>query len=525
LGDEGLLFQNEFFDLFLEDDVVLLNLKSEGYSLKSFNDITKELPRIKLISFTTLKDALNGIGEGKKIGKWLPLIELTIAPNNMFVELVINETAIEIKMNHTEIIAKMESHLDKAGVVFGRCDLTQNQIQTGKPLIAAKGTEPIKGADAIITYIDRPERKPVIREDGSADYYEMNFVFPVNEGDWLGEKILPEEGISGTDVLGNKIAATRGKDAVLRYDRKSVTEEIEGDKVVLRAKYGGALEFSDDIVGVDKHLVIKGDIGPETGAVTFDGSVEILGTIYAGYSVNATGDVSINSIEGVTNAESIYSSKGDILIKGGVFGGGQTIIEAKGNIYLKHANNCKIYAEEVHAGLYLFSSDIEAKRIVVDKDRGKIIGGTLRAIDSIECAIVGTEHERKTILHASGVDKSALQIEIQEMALDLKNRNEVVAQLELHMQQFSNSENNLTYEQNEALTKISDAITGNKSMIKTLDSEIQKLLNRIKNAVPAQVEVTKEAFPGTIIQIGKSSSLIHNKTSGLFKMVDGVLNI
>ena len=39
-----------------------------------------------------------------------------------------------------------------------------------------------------ITYIEIPERRPVIREDGSADYYEMNFVTPVNEGDWLGEK-------------------------------------------------------------------------------------------------------------------------------------------------------------------------------------------------------------------------------------------------------------------------------------------------------------------------------------------------
>ena len=62
------------------------------------------------------------------------------------------------------------------------------------------------------TYIEIPERRPVIREDGSADYYEMNFVTPVNEGDWLGEKVPAQEGIDGKDVLGNSFPAQRGDD-------------------------------------------------------------------------------------------------------------------------------------------------------------------------------------------------------------------------------------------------------------------------------------------------------------------------
>ena len=114
-----------------------------------------------------------------------------------------------------------------------------------------------------------------------------------------------------------------------------------------------------------------------------------------GYSVIAAGDISIEGNEGVTNAKIIQSSEGDIYIKGGVFGGGTTIVEAQGSIYLKHANNCKLYGKEVHVGLYLYGSEIIADHVCVDKQRGRIIGGTIEALYSIETAIVGNNHERK----------------------------------------------------------------------------------------------------------------------------------
>ena len=58
-----------------------------------------------------------------------------------------------------------------------------------------------------------------------------------------------------------------------------------------------------------------------------------------------------------------------------------------------------------------------------------------------------------------------------------------------------------------------------------LDREIQLMLSQIKNAVPAQIEVTKEAYPGTIIQIGSSSSTLLDETRGIFKIIDGALNV
>ena len=423
------------------------------------------------------------------------------------------------------ILEESEKVLDDLGIIYGRKKLSEELFTSGKLVIGASGTQPVKGADAVVTYIERPERKPRIREDGSADYYEMNFVFPINEGDWLGEKIPPQEGVDGTDVFGNSISSTRGKDELLRYDRKTVGEENENGNIVIRALHGGALEFKDEIVSVGKHLVIDGDVGPETGSITFDGTVAVYGTVLDGFSVTASGDISIEGNEGITNAKVIQSSGGDIYIKGGVFGGGTTIIEALGNIFLKHANNCKLYAKEVHVGLYLFGSEVIADSVYVDKHRGKIIGGRIEALFNIECAVVGNSHERSTILQAKGINKEALYIEIQKMALDLKKRQNVVAKLEQHTSNFEKAATGLSGQQALAFNKSKETIETNNEIIMELDREIQLMLSQIKNAVPAQIEVTKEAYPGTIIQIGSSSSTLLDETRGIFKIIDGALNV
>lgn len=125
------------------------------------------------------------------------------------------------------------------------------------------------------------------------------------------------------DIFGNEIPGKKGLDNKLYYDRKSIEEVDEGDKIVLRASYGGVLEFENGIVGIGKQLVINGDVGPETGSITFDGTVVITGTILAGYSVNATGDISVGAREGVTNAKELRSEQADIYIQGGIFGGEQ----------------------------------------------------------------------------------------------------------------------------------------------------------------------------------------------------------
>lgn len=520
-----MLIENEYFNLFLKNDDVVIHAIKKGYPLKSFDLISREHPRLKINSFTILRKALIDIKEDYIIGTWLPLINVNVSTDKMTVELIVNATVEELNDNKQQIIDEATEKLDKMGIVYGRHNLQNELFVPGVPIIAATGQEPIKGDDSVATYIERPDRRPVIREDGSADHYEMNFVFPVDEDAWLGEKTLPTEGKEGADVFGNIIPPVKGKDAILRYDKKSVIEIEEEGKVVIRALHGGALEFQDGFVSVGKHLTIGKDVGLETGSITFDGSVTVHGTVQAGYSIVATGDISIEGNEGVTNAKMIQSSEGDIYIKGGVFGGGETIVEAQGNIFIKHANNCKLYGKEIHVGLYLFGSEIVAENVYVDKNRGRIIGGTVDALYRIECGIVGNDHERTTTLRVKGVDKNEVYKEVQEMAKDLKKHQSVVERLEEHASKVGKVVGNLTAAQKEAYEKTVETISSTNEEILRLDGEIQRRLSKMQNAKPAEIEIVKNAFPGTVIQIGKSSSTLHQKTNGIFKVEDGVLNV
>lgn len=521
----SLLIQNDYFDLELKDDNLVVHLKKSGFPLKSFDAITKQYPRLKISSFVVLRKALTESEGEYVIGSWLPDFELFITTDKMKAQIIFNMTMEEFENNKHAILEQIEKQLDKEGVVFGRLPLHDIFFKQGEPLTAAIGRQPEQGADAMITYLEIPDRKPVIREDGSADYYEMNFVTAVDEGDWIGEKVPPQNGIAGKDIFGNVLGALKGNDGKLSYDRKSISEEQEKGKVVLRAIHGGALEYINGVISIGKRLVINGDVGPETGNITFDGAVSIYGTILAGYSVKATGDISIEGNEGVTNAKEIQSSEGDIYIKGGVFGGGVTIVEAKGDIFIKHANNCKLYATVVNVGLYLFGTDVIADRVLVDKNRGKIIGGHIEVMFRIECAYAGNNHERMTLLHAKGINKDGLYKEIQEMAQDLKDRQSVLSRMEEHSAQFAKVAAGSRGPQAEAFKKTTETIETNRQAVQELDKEIQVRLQLIKQAVPAQIEVTREAYPGAVIQIGLRSTTLHDSRKGVFEVVDGVLNV
>lgn len=520
-----MLEQNDYFDLFIEKSDVVIRSKKIGYPLKSFDMITKLHPRLKISSFASLRTALTVIGEARVIGHWLPLVEATVSDDKMNVKLRVNATSEDIEEKKRNVLTEARMSLEKIGVLYGVQELSlksfsHNVIETG-----AVGKPAVNGEDAIIKYIERPVRRPVIREDGSANHYEMNFVFQVAEGDWLGEKTLAGDGEDGINVYGNVIPAIKGGDLKLQYDRKSVIETNEDGKIVIRAMHDGALEFINDQVVVGKHLLIEGDVGVGTGSLVFDGSITVKGSVHAGYSVVATDNISIEGNEGIVNAELIQSTKGGVYIKGGIFGGGLTLVEAKESIFIKHANNCKLVGKEVHVGLYLFGSDVFAEEVFVKKNEGKIIGGKVEALYTIECSVVGNNLEKETILQVSGMDQKTMNDEIRDMAQNLKKHQGVVAQLEQHKKLLNNDTNSLHKKQQEAYEKVTETIEINKSEILRIDNEIQLYFEKIKNVKKCQIEVVNEAYPGTVIQIGSAESTLRTITNGVFKIVDGVLNV
>lgn len=515
------IYRNDYLELINKNDHVYIKTFKEGFELKSFDSITRLYPRIKLTNFSALKNALaNPTEKPVEVGTWLPPFLLEVSRDKMSAMITLYELISD------DIIPVIETALKKERIVFGLLDVDYTQLPIGKAQLIAVGKHPVKGDDAVVTYLEIPERKPIIREDGRADYFEMNFIYEIKQGAWLGEKIPPTAGEDGKNVHGENIPALPGSDAPLLYDAKSAYEVEEDGKIVLRSRLDGAVEHTQGIVGVSSHLTINGDIGFNTGNIDFDGSVTITGTVSPGFSVIATGDIAIESLDGVSGAIKIASREGDIYIRGGIFGLGRTEVEAGNNVFVKHVNDARIHAEnEIHIGFYSMSSELEAHAIFVNPTKGKIIGGKANAKSSIEAGFVGNTHERRTEVSIEAVNKEELMHTIQEKAGELKELQVQIEQIEEQVKRLAPLVNTLNQKQVAAYEELKAALRVQLERAMHLDREVKIAMSELRHAGNEEIHIAREAFPGTIIKIGSKSKALTQPTSGRFKIEFGDLNV
>ncbi|MFJ8237026.1 DUF342 domain-containing protein [Ureibacillus sp. NPDC094379] len=522
-----MIFTNQFIKLTESDKKVYIQTLKKGLSLKEFELILRQHPRIKLSHFALLKNSLlKEMDQPVQIGEWLPFCEIEISKDGMTASIIVHETNNTIQQNGENIKQQIKDVLKENHVIHGIKELDLGRLITGKPYEIAVGTPPLQGNDAKVKYLQIPERKPVIRDDGRADFFDMNFIFEIKEGAWLGEKTPASEGKEGIDIFGNSVAAPSGKDVPIKFDPNSAYEIEEDGKIVIRAKTTGVVEHRQGFISVNRHLPIVGDVGIETGNIQFDGSISIKGTVQNGYSVTANGDISIEGIDGVTGANLIHSIEGDIYIRGGIFGNNETQVVAGGNIYVKHVNDAKLTAgNEIIIGSYSLGSTLKASRILVDERRGKIIGGKAVALNTIVTAIAGNHLERKTELIINNSNKKKALNAIQEKAANLKIIQEEIIQLSTHINPLIQYKKQLTQQQLAVVDEKIQYLNELKNSAEKLDQEIKNLMYDHQQVGKEKIVVKKEAFPGTFIQIGGESSHLTKKQKGTFLIEFGELNV
>jgi len=521
-----ILEENDFYRLSSDEGAIFITVY-KPFPIKKFDSVIKKQPRIKLTNFMELKKALEkGTETPVPIGIHLPSIQIDIEADAMKAMAVIYEGQNELITREEYFKEELRAMAVELGIVYGYKDPSFPAIRSGKPFIIAEGTPPVKGKDSVVTYLERPERKPVIKEDDTADYYEMNFIFEVKSGDWLGEKTRPLPGISGKNLFGETLLAQDGDNLPFLYDSKVAYEFEESGKKVLRATKSGALEYINGMLTIRDHLVIEEDVGVETGNIKFDGSVSVRGTVLPGYSIIASGDIEVRAPEGVVNAGLIKSTEGSIYIRGGIFGRGGTVIEAEKTIYVKHANECHLNAkDDIHVGFYALGSTLQATNIYVDERKGKIIGGRTEALFQIAAAIAGNQHERRTELIVKGIDKDNLLAELQVKAHELKSVQQNIDKVSEKVSMMDEQMEHLSEEQKKLYDSAKEHLSLLDEQFLDLDREIQAALNLIKFAQNEEIRITKTAFPNALIQIGSVSKVLSKTTIGTFRMEDGVLNV
>lgn len=328
-------------------------------------------------------------------GKLAVLSPLWVDPSNMQVYWVIldeNPQPVTVEMIH-QCLADM-------GVVEGIqpekiqtlvSQVRQSQHQIGLHLIA-QGTLPMDGEDAQLEILVDLQRRPgKDLPDGSIDFREVNFAPSVRAGQVLArcQPLVP--GTPGRDVKGTVLEAKEGQDQPLKAGANVEVRYEEGVEMYVAATEGVVKQRKDELYLV-KQLPIKGDVNFDTGNLDFKGDLFIDGSVVQGFSVKATGEITIT---GTVEPGSTVLALEDITVGKGILGR-RTRVQARGSVRAQFIQEARVVAgQDIEVGSYTFHAFLHAEgKVIVHKSAsprsGSMLGGEVWGCGGVEAAFAGS---------------------------------------------------------------------------------------------------------------------------------------
>ena len=140
-------------------------------------------------------------------------ILVSIADDCMTAYICLKNPGTEICYGYEDV----KKALADAGVKMGINDelihriLSEKRYNSMETVAEGKHVEDGEDARYQLFFNTDVSNKPVIREDGSVDYYNLRLYELVSEGDKLAEYIPPTKGVFGYDVRGKLLVPKPGK--------------------------------------------------------------------------------------------------------------------------------------------------------------------------------------------------------------------------------------------------------------------------------------------------------------------------
>ena len=134
----------------------------------------------------------------------------------------------------------------------------------------------------------------------------------------------------------------------------------------------GNVTLVSDEVFVSDCYEVPADVGPSTGDISYDGSINVKGNILTGYKVEASGDIYVNgAVEGAT-----LIAGGKIVLNRGIQGMGKAMMKAEGDVISNFIESANVEAGGKIITDAIMHSNVTAKdSIEVNGRRGMVAGG------------------------------------------------------------------------------------------------------------------------------------------------------
>ena len=386
--------------------------------------------------------------------------------------------------------------LKRAKVVYGLDREAIKKIaEEGKPVVRsliASGMEVVHGRNGYYEYFfdTSQEMEPEVLRDGTADLDKMKCLQQVKVGDKIAEYHRATKGTNGYDVFGNFIKAVPGKEIPIL---KGTGFMIMSDRVSYVATYTGAIRMVDGKVEITKLMVVQ-EVRITDKKIKYDGTVFVVGDVFSGSIIEATGDVII----GGHLESSEVTSGGEVIVKGGVTCPIRGGINAKGDVCAKYFEGATIVGDNISAN-YFINCKVEARGYVKTYGRvGMIYGGSINSIYGIEAASVGNKSGARTIINL-GVNSSILS-KYNNARKSLVREEEQLATLNTEKERLKEVGAG-NRELMQWKVKINAAVASKEIRIKELNAEIAGLDEEINKSNGACAVITEMAYANTIFVI------------------------
>jgi uncharacterized protein (DUF342 family) len=436
------------------------------------------------------------------------VVAVAVTPDGMTAVMTATPPVGEGQPLTVEMIRAALAH---KGVVFGVDDEKVQQIalaeEYNRGFEVARGIPPVNGEAAIIRQLIQTDNdlRPKELADGSVDFKDLGIVHSVKAGEVLCEKIPATPGTPGTNVLGHTVPARPGKDAPLPAGKGTV---ISPDKLQLLASFDGQADMVNRKIQVLNTFTVRGDVSTATGNIDFVGNVIVEGSVLTGFSVQATGNVTING--SVESAQIL--SDGNITVKGGINGSGKGMVRAGGYIKTKYIQSGTVHAVGDIETSYILHSTVQCGGGVTLLGKGTIIGGHVTALKYITAAMSGSRNTYVQTRLEVGTDPGALSRNREIPKLLEANKRDTMGLLRIiNLLGELKKAGRLTRDKLETLQR---AIASYQALSQTaleLEDELQHIQDALAAAGHGAVNITGAVYPGVRIIIGSDTFPIESK--------------
>lgn len=409
--------RNGFYQLHMKTDGTYLRMfppLGDGKAV-DFDEISNYLNDLNVLDYN-LKDLAQGIDIAASSKVEVKILSIMINPVNESLKLRFSSDRMyaigrfyppssggkTLAYRDIEILLKQANIVH--GIVVENIEYFLKNRKYCEDIILAKGTKPLEGRDAKITYHFNTDKtlKPKVNEDGTVDFHQLDMISKISKGDILATLDPAISGIAGMDIYGNKIQPKKVNRKILRHGKDIHLSE---DGLTMYSDVSGHVTLTEDRVFVSNNYEVLGDVDSSTGDINYDGNVTVKGNVITGFSIYATGDIIVNGV--VEGAK--LKSEGHIILKRGMQGMSKGVMEAKGNIITKFIENATVHAGGYITTEAILHSYVSAKgEITVGGKKGFITGGEIRSGSAITVKTLGSTMGTQTVLEV-GTDPSVME--------------------------------------------------------------------------------------------------------------------